>query len=52
MVSSQVDRAVGLRPSDVMLMTAVVDVLDSRQQRHKLRAFFDLGAHALLFLLI
>ena len=46
MVSSQVDRAVGLRPSEVMLMTAVVDVLDSRQQRHKVRAFFDLGAQA------
>ena len=27
-------------------MTAVVDVLDSRQQRHKVRAFFDLGAQA------
>ena len=46
MVSSQVDRAIGLRPSEVMLMTAVADVLDSRQQRHKVRAFFDLGAQA------
>ena len=46
MVSSQVDRPVGLRPSEVMLMTAVVDVLDRRQQRLKVRAFFDLGAQA------
>ena len=34
MVSSQVDRTEGLRPSEILLMTAVVDVLDSRQQRH------------------
>ena len=46
MVSSQVDRTEGLRPSEILLMTAVVDVLDSRQQRHKVRAFFDLGAQA------
>ena len=46
MVSSQVDRTVGLRPSEILLMTAVVDVLDSRQQRHKVRAFFDLGTQA------
>ena len=41
MVSSQGDRTVGLRPSEILLMTAVVDVLDSRQRRHKVRAFFD-----------
>ena len=46
MVSSQVDRTEGLRPSEILLMTAVVDVLDSRQQRHKVHAFFDLGAQA------
>ena len=46
MVSSQADRPVGLRPAEVMLMTAVVHVLDCRQQRHKGRAFFDLDAQA------
>ena len=45
-VSSQVDRTVGLSPSEILVMNTVVDVSDSRQQRHKVRAFFDLGALA------
>ena len=49
MVSSHVDHhgiaKIG-QPTDVLLMTTVVDVIGRDQERHRVRVFFDQGSQA------